>query len=119
MPRACASTEAAMTTCRVAMFLTRTKGALCRSRLFLRNLSIGHWFKYAQRICRTAGLQDDGLANLSSMTVDQLQLPLLHITFPRNRCDEPACGRRIRRAARLHWAKQQSDPPTAFGRQLQ
>src|SRR5438477_11816771 len=105
-----------MITCRVATCFTSTRGCplsvvLCplplttdngpltipglRSHRFLRrNRSIAHCLKYAHRICRTAGLQDDGLANLSSVTVDQLHFPLLHSTFPMNRAHQPARRRR-------------------------
>ena len=58
-----------------------------------RATSTGQFLSSAHTICFTAVLQDDGLSDASSVTVNQLDRPLLHADLiRRKRRDPPARG---------------------------
>lgn len=64
-------------------------------------------------------LQDDGLADASSMSMDELDPPALNGTKSRRRGDQPASGGGVDRGVAIEGAQEQPDPAAALGGKLE
>src|SRR6266516_7646118 len=119
-----------MITCRSATVWTITSGGCLRSRRdalgdwrprnFLLSRSIGQWFNRAHTIFFTAVLQDDGLSDASSVTVNELNAPALHGALAGGGPAEPAGDGRVLGGDRaVGGAEQQPHAAAPLSRELE